>query len=108
MAAYLIVHRREIVDPERLKEYSNGINATIARFGGRVVVRADRFEVLEGDWHPGRKGDDSHPERITVIEFPDMARLKAWYDSPDYAPLKAVRQASAVCDVAAADGGPAA
>jgi uncharacterized protein (DUF1330 family) len=104
MPAYLIVHRREIVDPERLKEYSNGINATIAKFGGKVVVRADRFEVLEGDWHPGRKGDDSHPERITVIAFPDMDSLKAWYGSPEYAPLKAIRQASAICDVAATSG----
>ena len=103
MTAYLIVHRREITDPECLKEYSNGVQATIEKFGGRVVVRADSFEVLEGEWHPGRKGDDTHPERITVIEFPDMNVLKSWYRSEDYAPLKAIRQASSVSDIAAVE-----
>ena len=104
MAAYLIVHRRDITDPERLKEYSKGINATIEKFGGKVVIRSDRFEVLEGDWHPGRKGDDAQPERITVIEFPDMDALRSWYGSEDYGRLKHIRQASAVCDVVAAEG----
>ena len=103
MTAYLIVHRREITDPERLKEYSNGVQATIEKFGGRVVVRADRFEVLEGEWHPGRKGDDTHPERITIIEFPDMKALKSWYGSGDYAGLKAIRQASSTSDIAAVE-----
>lgn len=106
MAAYLIVHRRAITDSERLKEYANGVQATIERFGGKVVIRADSFEVLEGDWHPGRKGDDAHPERITVIEFPDMNALKAWYNSDDYARLKAIRQASAISDVVAVEGKP--
>jgi uncharacterized protein (DUF1330 family) len=39
--------------------------------------------VLEGDWKP---------KRIVVIEFPDMARLKTWYNSPEYAKLIALRQ----------------
>ena len=104
MVAYLIVHRREILDPEQLKEYSRGINESIERFGGKVVVRADRFEVLEGEWHPGRKQDDSEPERLTVIAFPDMPALKTWYQSDDYARLKSIRQKSAVTDVAAVEG----
>lgn len=104
MAAFLIVHRREINDPEALKEYRKGVGESIARYGGNVVVRSDAFEVLEGDWRPGRQGDDSEPERLVVIEFPDMATLKEWYHSEDYAPLKAVRQASAESDVAAVEG----
>lgn len=104
MAAFLIVHRREITDSEKLKEYRKGVGETIARFGGNVVVRADAFEVLEGDWHPGRHADDSEPERLVVIEFPDMAALKSWYHSDDYAPLKAIREASSESDVAAVEG----
>lgn len=104
MTAFFIAHRRQITDPARLKQYRDGIDATIARFGGRVVVRADGYEVLEGDWHSGRDRDDSHPERLTVIAFPDMKSLKNWYDSADYAPLKTLRQDSAVHDVAAVEG----
>ena len=106
MAAFLIVHRREITDPEKLKDYRKGVNSTIAKFGGKVVVRADGFEVLEGDWHPGRKRDDSMPERITVVEFPDIKALKAWYSSEDYAGLKSIRQASSKSDVVAVEGQP--
>ncbi|MGE0745551.1 MAG: DUF1330 domain-containing protein [Rhodospirillales bacterium] len=104
MTAFFIAHRREITDPDRLKQYRDGIDATIERFGGQIVVRADGYEVLEGEWHSGRDRDDSRPERLTVIAFPDMESLKSWYDSDDYAPLKALRQESAVHDVAAVQG----
>lgn len=102
--AYLIVHRRDITDSETLKEYSHGVGATIEKFGGKVVARADRFEVLEGDWHAGRKDNDTLPERIAVVEFPDMATLKAWYQSDDYAKFKAIRQKSSSSDVVAVEG----
>jgi len=104
MATYLIVHRQQITDPERLKQYAKGVDDTIARYGGRTVVRSDEFEPLEGVWHAGRHHDDSLLERITVIEFPDMAALKTWYDSREYAPLKRIRQEAAICDVAAVNG----
>ena len=104
MSAFLIVHRREITDPETLKQYRDGIDQTIVKFGGRPLVRMDGFEVLEGGWDPGRPNDDSQPERITVIEFPDMGQLKDWYGSEEYAELKALRQASSVCDVVAVEG----
>lgn len=104
MSAYLIVHRREITDPEALKAYSEGVGATIVKFGGKVLVRADAFDVFEGDWQPGRKAVDSKPERIVVIEFPDMASLKAWYGSEDYAELRAMRQSSSESDFVAIEG----
>jgi uncharacterized protein (DUF1330 family)/hemerythrin superfamily protein len=108
MAAYLIAHRREITDPETLRAYARGIDATIRRFGGRVVVRADSFETLEGSWHPGLPDSDKLPERMTVIEFPSAAALRDWYDSADYAELKAVRQRSSSSDIVAVDGDAAA
>jgi uncharacterized protein (DUF1330 family) len=104
MAAYAIVHRRSISDSEALKKYREGVEATISKFGGRVLVRADTFEVLEGNWHPGRKADDDYPERLVVIEFPDMAALKAWYNSDDYAELREIRQHSSSSDFVAVQG----
>ncbi|MFN4281545.1 MAG: DUF1330 domain-containing protein [Alphaproteobacteria bacterium] len=103
MPAYLIVHRREITDPQALKRYSDGIDAVIAKFGGKVAARSDSFRVLEGGWHPGRPNDDSKPERLTVLEFPDMAKLQDWYDSADYAELKAIRQAASRSDIVAVE-----
>lgn len=105
MTAYLIVHRREITDPEGLKKYSDGIDGTLRKFDGKVLSREDGFEVLEGNWHPGAKGVDERPERVTIIRFPDMAALKGWYESADYAPLKAIRQGSSKSDIVAVEGG---
>src|SRR3954463_76094 len=60
-------------------------SGTVPR-GGRYLARGGLHEVLEGDWEP---------HRLVVLEFPDMASLKAWYDSPEYAPIKRVRDNTA-------------
>ena len=103
MAAYLIVHRRKITDPDGLKRYDN-VEATIGQFGGKVLIRADEFLVLEGAWHSGSRTNDARPERITVIEFPEMARLRRWYDSQDYAGLKEIRKENSASDIVAVEG----
>lgn len=105
MAAFLIVHRRDITDPEKLKAYANGVEPTLEPFGGEVIVRSDRFDVLEGRWEPGEKHVDAKPERVTVLKFPDMARLKSWYESDEYAELKKIRQSSSASDIVAVEGG---
>lgn len=47
---------------------------------------AGSHEILEGDWKPNR---------VVVIEFPDIASIKNWYQSPEYQPLIALRQSAA-------------
>ncbi len=103
MSAYFIAHRRRITDSETLKNYHD-VEMSLQKFGGSVLARSDAYKVLEGNWHPGRKHDDSQPERITVIEFPDMAKLEAWYNSADYATLKNIRTHSADFDAIAVEG----
>ena len=39
-----------------------------------------------------------------MLRFPDMAALKGWYDSDDYAELKAMRQRSSSANIIAVDG----
>lgn len=104
MTAYMMVHRRKITDSDTLKEYRKGIDETLEKFGGRVLAREDEFEVIEGDWHSGRSGDDSEPERVTLISFPDMKSLREWYRSDAYEDLKAIRQKSSVSDIIAVEG----
>ena len=42
----------------------------------------------------GRAADGGYrtPERVVVIEFPDMAAINAWYASPEYQPLIELRK----------------
>ena len=84
MAAYLIADIN-VKNPEIYAEYRRQVPATVERHGGRFLVRGGANEVLEGDWHPSR---------VIVIEFPDMAAAKAWYDSSDYKPLITLRQSA--------------
>ena len=65
------------------------------RLGGKFVVRGGNPETIEGDW-PAK--------RIIMIEFADRAALMAWYDSPEYADLKAMRIASSSGNIIAVDG----
>jgi uncharacterized protein (DUF1330 family) len=85
MPAYLLGNI-EITDPKAYEEYRRGVPAVISAYGGRYLVRGGAAERLEGD---------AQPQRLVVLEFPDMARLKAFYHSADYQPLLALRQRSA-------------
>jgi uncharacterized protein (DUF1330 family) len=82
MTAY-IVGDIEINDPEAYEEYRAKVPAVIAAHGGRYLVRGGAVEALEGDWTP---------KRTVILEFPDMESLKAFWNAPDYLPLRAIRQ----------------
>jgi uncharacterized protein (DUF1330 family) len=94
MPAYLVANV-EITDPAGYEDYKKGVPATIAAYGGRYLTRAGATEVLEGDWAP---------RRMVILEFPDMARLKAWYASPEYRPLLEVRKRTAKSSLVAVEG----
>jgi uncharacterized protein (DUF1330 family) len=88
VTAYLIAEHR-ITDREKFDAYRTAVGPLIARFGGRYLTRPGSHTVLEADnavWNP---------ERVVLVAFPDMATLRAWYESPEYQPLIALRRAAA-------------
>jgi uncharacterized protein (DUF1330 family) len=94
MAAYLHADI-EVTDPLTYEEYRRQVPAMIAAHGGRYLVRGGATEVLEG---PGMC------RRQVILEFPDMAALKAFYNSPAYAPMKALRQRASHGTLVAIEG----
>ena len=82
MPAYCVFHIRQVLDPALLAAYRERVRATVEHYGGRYVFVGGVVEVVEGDWRP------AFP---VIIEFPSLAQARAWYDSPEYAPLKAQR-----------------
>ena len=94
MAAYVIVDL-DVKDADALENYRRQVPATVAKYGGRFIVRGGAFEVLEGNWTP---------KRVVVLEFPSMDALKRWYRSDDYKPLIAERQRHSKGDIIAVDG----
>ena len=85
MPAYYIGEHL-ITDPVVFAEYLRQVVPMIERHGGRYLTQAGTHEILEGDWRPNR---------VVIIEFPDMAAIRAWHRSPDYQPLIALRQRAA-------------
>ncbi len=94
MAAYILVDL-EVTDPAGFEDYRQQVPATLARYGGRYIVRGGQSETLEGSWTP---------KRVVVLEFPDRAAAKAWWSSQEYAALKALRQRSARTELILVDG----
>jgi uncharacterized protein (DUF1330 family) len=71
------------------------VPAVIAAYGGRYLVRGGALERLEGD---------GTLQRVVVLEFPDMARLRAFDQSPEYRPLIAMRLRTARATLLAIEG----
>lgn len=90
MAGYVIYSRRSVIDAEKNREYARRVGATLSQFGGEVLAMADSTETLEGDLVL---------PTLIVIRFPDMERVREWYDSPEYAPLKQLRLESTTGDL---------
>jgi uncharacterized protein (DUF1330 family) len=85
MTAY-VISSIEVLDQVAFSEYPKLVPPSIAKYGGRFVVRGESPEILEGDWSP---------KILTVLEFPDVSAVKAWIESAEYASARKVRQMSA-------------
>ena len=83
MAAY-VISEVEMLDETQGRRYRELAAGSIARHGGRYLVRGAAPVVAEGNWPAS--------VRIVIVEFPSMERLRAWYASADYAEALAVRQ----------------
>ena len=83
MPAYLVVEHI-ITDPIKFDGYRSQVAPLIARFGGRYITK--------GNAHRQPEGGHWRPERMVIIEFPDMASLESWYQSPEYQPLISLRK----------------
>lgn len=94
MPAYVIADI-EVIDSVRYEAYRQQVPATIAAYGGRYIARGGAIEVLEGSWVP---------KRCVIVEFPSMGQLKAWWTSPEYQPLRALREQTTRSHLVATDG----
>jgi uncharacterized protein (DUF1330 family) len=94
MPAYLIVET-DITDPEQYERYKAVTPGLVAAAGGRFIARGGELAVLEGDWTP---------ERLVVIELPDLAAAKRFYESPEYQEAIKLREGAATLRMVAVEG----
>ena len=84
MPAYLIAEH-VVTDAKMFDEYRTKALPMIEKHGGRYLTK--------GGTHKFPEGGHWKPERVVIIEFPDMIQLDAWYTSSEYQPLIALRKA---------------
>lgn len=94
MAAYALADIT-VLNSELYEDYRRQVPAVIEKYGGRYLVRGGASEVLEGE---------CQPNRLIVLEFPDMDALQCWYRSDDYQVLLRIRQRAARTNLIAVEG----
>jgi len=88
------IARVDVNDEEGYKPYAAANAAIFKKFGGRFVVRAGKFESMEG----------KSRSRNVVVEFPDYAAALACYRSPEYQANIKVRQPHSEIDIIVIEG----
>lgn len=94
MKCYAMARLTDVNLGQDIVDYLERIDATLAPFQGRFIIHGDRPEVLEGNW----EGD------VIVVEFPDRAAARAWYDSPAYRAILPLRTNNSIGQVILIDG----
>jgi uncharacterized protein (DUF1330 family) len=80
------VARSKVNDPVVYKRYTDLVPGIIAKYGGKVLARGGRFQIMEGP-------DKFH--RFIVIEFPTFEQGVACFTSKEYDEAAAFRRSGA-------------
>ena len=84
MPAYILAEI-QVTDGAAHEPYRPLAAASIARFGGRYLVRGGKADLFEGV---------PEPERMVVIEFPDADTARRWYNCEEYQAALKIRQSA--------------
>jgi len=89
MPAYWVA-RSKINNPVEYKKYTDRVPEIIARFGGKVLARGGRYQIMEGS---------GKFHRFVVIEFPSLEKGVACFNSPEYQDAAAFRRRNGAGEV---------
>lgn len=96
MPAYMIVtaqvHDREAF----ISGYGAAAAALIPQFGGEYLLRGPGAELLEGSWGQGAS--------MVISKWPDRDAARRFWNSPEYAEAKKLREGLAQVQVLLIDG----
>ena len=80
MSAYIIA-TYSVSDPDGYEAYVPGVIPLLSKYECEILVADYESKTLEGN-----------PPHVTVVlKFKDAETAQAWYDDPDYEPVKKIR-----------------
>ena len=91
MPAYMIVTAKIADRDAFINGYGAAAGALVAKFGGKYVLRGPGAELLEGQFGDGAS--------MVISEWPDKATALAFWNSPEYADARKLRDGIADCQV---------
>ena len=94
MFAYLIIDC-QVTDAAKYEDYKRLAPPAIEKYGGRYLVRGGAATLLEGQ---------RQPNRVVVLEFPDVETARRFYDSPEYRAARDMRAGAAIMNIIVVEG----
>ena len=95
MKGYLIA-QINVKNLDNDQEYLKNVTPIAKKYGGEYIVRAGKYDVMEGKWPY---------KRNVVIRFPTLQKAKEFYNSKEYEPIKKIRIDNAENNLIIIEGG---
>ena len=95
MKGYLIA-QINVKNLDNYQEYLKNVTPIAKKYGGEYIVRAGKYEVMEGKWPY---------KRNVVIRFTTLEKAKEFYNSKEYEPIKKIRIDNAENNLIIIEGG---
>jgi uncharacterized protein (DUF1330 family) len=96
MPAYMIISAKIADRDAFINGYGKAAAALITQFGGQYVLRARGAEMLEGSFGEGAS--------VVISQWPNKDAAKRFWNSPEYAEVKKLRDGLADCQVLLIEG----
>ena len=71
-------------DADEYEKYKAGAGPLALKYGAKYLTRGQPIQMLEGEDYSGR---------LVILEYPNRKAFDDFYNSEEYAPIKAIRQA---------------
>lgn len=84
MRSYMIVTAKISNREAFIQGYGQAAGALVEKFGGRYILRGPGAKLLEGAWGDGAS--------MVISEWPDRAAIDAFWNSPEYAKARKLRE----------------
>ena len=95
MKGYLIA-QINVKNLDNYQEYVKNVTPIAKKYGGEYIVRAGKYDIMEGKWPY---------KRNVVIRFPTLEKAKEFYNSKEYEPIKKIRIDNAENNLIIIEGG---
>jgi uncharacterized protein (DUF1330 family) len=90
MKSAYVIGNITVIDQDKWSEYRSKVPETLIPWGGELVFRGRKSEVLGGQ--------HKHSDNV-VIRFPNMTALNNWFSSDEYQALIPIRNQAASMDL---------